>query len=169
MSCRRSASGVDGAIPGGAAGAGLLALCEVLVAREGGRNERCGRPSVPGPHDALVVLAERVRVGIAQLGEEIGQGLRIELKLPLEGAIGHAAPLAQQGNRPDPRPRQSPPPSPPSPRALDPVTALQGDPHGNVEKMHEEGEAWRSCRPRPGRHMSVGERIQSARVTRMAL
>jgi hypothetical protein len=66
----------------------------VVCAREGGRNERCSRPRVPGPHEAVVVLAERVRVGIAQLGEEIGQGLRIKLKLPLEGAIGHAAPLA---------------------------------------------------------------------------
>jgi len=37
-------------------------------------------------------------VGIAQFGKEIGQGFRIKLKLPLEGAIGHAAALAQQGD-----------------------------------------------------------------------
>jgi hypothetical protein len=72
---------------------------EVLVPRYGGRSERCGRISVTGPHDTLVVLAERVWVGIAQFGEEIGQGLRIKLKLPLQGAIGHAAPLAQQRQR----------------------------------------------------------------------
>ena len=63
------------------------------------RSERCGRTSVTCPHDTLVVLADLVWVGIAQLGEEIGQGLRIELKLPLQGAIGHAAPLAQQRHR----------------------------------------------------------------------
>jgi hypothetical protein len=71
----------------------------VLVAQYGGRSERCGRASVTCPHDTLVVLADLVRVGIAQLGEEIGQGLRIELKLPLQGAIGHTAPLAQQCQR----------------------------------------------------------------------
>jgi hypothetical protein len=70
----------------------------VLVAREGGRRERCSRPSFPYPYDALVVLAERVWVGIAQFGKKIGQGLRIKLKLPLEGTIGHAATLAQQGD-----------------------------------------------------------------------
>jgi hypothetical protein len=70
----------------------------VLVAREGGRCERCGRPGVLEPYDALVVLVERVRVSIAQFGKEIGQGLCIKLKLPLKGAIGHAAALAQQGN-----------------------------------------------------------------------
>jgi hypothetical protein len=36
-------------------------------------------------------------VGIAQLSEEIGQGVRIQLELALQGAIGHTAPLAQQG------------------------------------------------------------------------
>jgi hypothetical protein len=71
----------------------------VLVAQYGGRSERCGRASVTCPHDTLVVLADLVRVGIAQLGEEIGQGLGIELKLPLQGAIGHTAPLAQQCQR----------------------------------------------------------------------
>ena len=38
-------------------------------------------------------------MGIAQLGEEVGQGLHIELKLALQGAIGQAAPLTQQGQR----------------------------------------------------------------------
>jgi hypothetical protein len=71
---------------------------EVLVARQGGRCERCGRPGVLEPYDAMVVLAERVRVGIAQFGKEIGQGLCIKLILPLEGAIGDAAALAQQGD-----------------------------------------------------------------------
>ena len=37
------------------------------------------------------------------------QRLVIELELPFEGPIGHAAPLAQQRRSPDPRPRQSPP------------------------------------------------------------
>jgi hypothetical protein len=37
-------------------------------------------------------------VGIAQLSEEIGQGVRIQLELSLQGAIRHTAPLAQQGN-----------------------------------------------------------------------
>jgi hypothetical protein len=67
---------------------------EVLGARYRGRSGCCGRVSVTYPHDPLVVLTDFVRVGIAQLGEEIGQGLRIELKLPLQGAIGHAAALA---------------------------------------------------------------------------
>jgi hypothetical protein len=69
---------------------------EVLVARYRGRSECCGRASVTCPHDPLVVLADLVWMGIAQLGEEISQGLCIELKLPLQGTIGHAAPLAQQ-------------------------------------------------------------------------
>jgi hypothetical protein len=37
-------------------------------------------------------------MGIAQLAEEIAQGFRIQLELALQGAIGHTAPLAQQGN-----------------------------------------------------------------------
>jgi hypothetical protein len=37
-------------------------------------------------------------VGIARLSEKIGQGVRIELELTLQGAIGHPAPLAQQGD-----------------------------------------------------------------------
>jgi hypothetical protein len=37
-------------------------------------------------------------VGIAQLAEKIGQGVRIQLKLALQGTIGYTAPLAQQGN-----------------------------------------------------------------------
>jgi hypothetical protein len=37
-------------------------------------------------------------VGIAQLAEEIRQGVRIQLELPLQGAIGYTAPLAQEGD-----------------------------------------------------------------------
>jgi hypothetical protein len=37
-------------------------------------------------------------MGIAQLAEEVAQGVRIQLELALQGAIGHPAPLAQQGN-----------------------------------------------------------------------
>ena len=45
------------------------------------------------------VFAQRLRVSIAQLAEEIRQGVRIQLELPLQGAIGHPAPLAQrEGN-----------------------------------------------------------------------
>jgi hypothetical protein len=54
--------------------------------------------SVARPYDALLVLADRVQVGIAQLSEEIGQGGRIQLELALQGAIGYTAPLAQQGD-----------------------------------------------------------------------
>jgi hypothetical protein len=49
------------------------------------------------PHDALLVLADGVPVGIAQLTKEIAQGVGIQLELALQGAIGHTAPLAQQG------------------------------------------------------------------------
>ncbi len=49
------------------------------------------------PHNALLVLADRISVGIAQLSEEIAQGFGIQLELALQGAIGHAAPLVQQG------------------------------------------------------------------------
>jgi hypothetical protein len=37
-------------------------------------------------------------VGIAQLAEEICQGVRIQLELPLQGAIGHPAPLPQESD-----------------------------------------------------------------------
>jgi hypothetical protein len=50
------------------------------------------------PHEALLVFAQHLLVGIAQLAEEIRQGVRIQLKLSLQGAIGHTAPLAQEGN-----------------------------------------------------------------------
>lgn len=42
------------------------------------------------PHDALLVLSDRVPVAIVQLSEMIRQGVRIQLELTLEGAIGHA-------------------------------------------------------------------------------
>ena len=50
------------------------------------------------PDEALLVFAQRLLVGIAQLAEEIRQGIRIQLELPLQGAIGHTAPLPQKGN-----------------------------------------------------------------------
>ena len=55
--------------------------------------------SVVRPKKALHV-ADGVPVGIAQLAEDIGQSLRIQLELALQGAIGDPAPLAQQGNHP---------------------------------------------------------------------
>jgi hypothetical protein len=37
-------------------------------------------------------------MGIEEFVCEIVQSIVVELKLPLEGAIGHAAPLAQESN-----------------------------------------------------------------------
>jgi hypothetical protein len=66
--------------------------CSLLGGRRGGWGRGAG---VVRPHYALLVLADRVPVGIAQLPEEVGQGIRIQLELSLEGAIGHTASLAQ--------------------------------------------------------------------------
>ena len=38
-------------------------------------------------------------MGIAQLCNEIGQGVIIQLELPLEGTIGHPAAPLEQGDR----------------------------------------------------------------------
>ena len=67
--------------------------------RRGGRRGGWERGAcIAHPQHALLFLQDRIPVSIAQLGEEISQGILIELKLPLEGTIGHTAALAQQGD-----------------------------------------------------------------------
>jgi hypothetical protein len=45
------------------------------------------------PYEALLIFAQRLLVGRAQLAEEIRQSVRIQLELPLQSAIDHTAPL----------------------------------------------------------------------------
>ena len=54
--------------------------------------------SVARPNQAAPRIVADFWVGIEEFIFEIVQGLVIELELPLEGAIGHTAPLAQQGD-----------------------------------------------------------------------
>jgi hypothetical protein len=49
-----------------------------------------------GPDQASSGIVAHLRVGIEEFVCEIVQRIVVELKLPLEGPIGHAAPLAQE-------------------------------------------------------------------------
>src|SRR5262249_52706411 len=50
------------------------------------------------PHEPLPTVIPHLRVGKEEFRFEILQEIVLERELPLEGAIGHASPLAQQGH-----------------------------------------------------------------------
>jgi hypothetical protein len=68
-----------------------------MQGRGGGRGDR--RRSVAGPHQHAALLIHRQALAVDELVLEVVQGGIVQLKLPLEGAIGEAAPLAQEDNR----------------------------------------------------------------------
>ncbi len=71
----------------------MPALVAALV-RDGMRGWR--RRTGPDQHIALLI--HRQALALDEFVLEILQGRVIELELPLEGAIGQAAPLAQEGD-----------------------------------------------------------------------
>ena len=58
----------------------------------------CGCKRLACPDQYLAILIDGQPVPLDELNPEVLQCLGIEVELPLEGAIGHAAPLAQQGD-----------------------------------------------------------------------
>ena len=59
---------------------------------------RCGGPPLTGPDKDAAVLIGCQALTVEELVLEVVERSIVELKLPLEGAIGQAAPLAEQGN-----------------------------------------------------------------------
>ena len=57
----------------------------------------CGRCSRPDEDVALLI--DRHALALDEFVLHVLQGCLVELELPLQGAVGHAAPLAQEGNR----------------------------------------------------------------------
>ena len=76
---------------GGGVGEGHLAR-----GLHGSRGGDGSRARVARPDEAAPRIVADLGMGIEEFLGEIVQGVVIQLKLPLEGPIGHAAPLAQQ-------------------------------------------------------------------------
>ena len=69
----------------------------------------CSRgPGVPQPDENAAMLVTRQVLGVDEFNLEVLDRLVIELELPLERAIGHTPPLAQQGDHLIHHPRQNP-------------------------------------------------------------
>ena len=66
------------------------------VARGGGPGG--SRPRVARPDEDVAPLIDRQALALDEFVLHILQRCVVELELPLEGAVGHAAPLAQEGD-----------------------------------------------------------------------
>jgi hypothetical protein len=64
-----------------------------------GRSWRRSRTGCSGPDQAMAVVLDRVGVGIEKFVLEILEGVIIQVELPFEHAIGHAASPLEQGSR----------------------------------------------------------------------
>jgi hypothetical protein len=61
-----------------------------------GRDSGGSRPRVTRPDEDVTPLIDRQALALDEFVLHILQGRVVELELPLEGAVGHTAPLAQQ-------------------------------------------------------------------------
>jgi hypothetical protein len=83
---------------GGSLGSEVCGRRRVLLALHCDGRWREGCPSATGPDQDVALLIDRQALARDEFVLHILQGRVVELELPLEGAVGHPAPLAQQGD-----------------------------------------------------------------------